>query len=116
MSSDHSVPLSLTHLPTNSLSRHIHREEAEEVDRVKRDVNVNTVEKDIRYLLNTSYRLQLKTKLILPSSVFHLNDSHLHLMVHWAGQGSSIVFCLARDQVYTTRDIEHTTLFGDFRK
>ena len=35
----------------------------------------------------------------LSSSVFHLNDSHLHLMVHWAGQGSSIVFCLARDQV-----------------
>ena len=32
------------------------------------------------------------------SSVFHLNDSHLHLMVHWAGKGSSIVFCLARDQ------------------
>ena len=55
LSSDNSVPLSLTHLPTNSLSRHIHREEAEEVDRVKRDVNVNTVEKDIRYLLNTSF-------------------------------------------------------------
>ena len=33
------------------------------------------------------------------SSVFHLNNSHLHLMVHWAGKGSSIVFCLARDQV-----------------
>jgi len=32
------------------------------------------------------------------SSVFHLNNSHLHLMVHWAGKGSSIVFCLARDQ------------------
>ena len=33
------------------------------------------------------------------SSVFDLNNSHLHLMVHWAGKGSSIVFCLARDQV-----------------
>ena len=33
------------------------------------------------------------------SSVFHLNNGHLHLMVHWAGKGSSIVFCLARDQV-----------------
>eukprot|EP00095_Tigriopus_kingsejongensis_P005304 maker-scaffold337_size202799-snap-gene-0.21 protein:Tk05304 transcript:maker-scaffold337_size202799-snap-gene-0.21-mRNA-1 annotation:"sortilin-related receptor" len=32
------------------------------------------------------------------ASAFHLNDSHLHLMVHWAGQGSSIMFCLARDQ------------------
>ena len=45
---------------------------------------------------------------LLPSSVFHLNDSHLHLMVHWAGQGSSIVFCLARDQVevvQTTRKL-----------
>ena len=34
------------------------------------------------------------------SSVFHLNNGHLHLMVHWAGKGSSIVFCLARDQVF----------------
>ena len=33
------------------------------------------------------------------SSVFPLNNSHLHLMVHWAGSGSSVVFCLARDQV-----------------
>ena len=33
------------------------------------------------------------------SSAFNLNNSHLHLMVHWAGKGSSIVFCLARDQV-----------------
>jgi hypothetical protein len=32
------------------------------------------------------------------SSQFRLNDSHLHLMVHWAGRGSAIVFCLARDQ------------------
>ena len=40
------------------------------------------------------------------SSVFHLNDSHLHLMVHWAGQGSSIVFCLARDQVRYILKIE----------
>ncbi|TRY76952.1 hypothetical protein TCAL_09210 [Tigriopus californicus] len=32
------------------------------------------------------------------SSAFHLNNSHLHLMVHWAGQGSNIMFCLARDQ------------------
>ena len=35
------------------------------------------------------------------SSVFHLNNGHLHLMVHWAGKGSSIVFCLARDQVFS---------------
>ena len=29
----------------------------------------------------------------------HLNNSHLHLMVHWAGQDSRVVFCLGRDQV-----------------
>ena len=43
-----------------------------------------------------------KGRLILDkavSSAFNLNNSHLHLMVHWAGKGSSIVFCLARDQV-----------------
>ena len=33
------------------------------------------------------------------SSVFPLNNSHLHLMVHWAGKESNVVFCLARDQV-----------------
>ena len=33
------------------------------------------------------------------TSVFHLNNSHLHLMVHWAGKGSSVVFCLTRDPV-----------------
>jgi len=32
------------------------------------------------------------------TTVFDLQDSHLHLMVHWAGRGSSTVFCLARDQ------------------
>ena len=37
------------------------------------------------------------------SSAFNLHNSHLHLMVHWAGKGSSIVFCLARDQVRTQR-------------
>ena len=33
------------------------------------------------------------------ATAFHLNNSHLHLMVHWVGQGSPIMFCLARDQV-----------------
>ena len=33
------------------------------------------------------------------SSVIHLNNSHLHLMVHWAGKGSNVVFCLTRDPV-----------------
>jgi hypothetical protein len=29
----------------------------------------------------------------------HLNNSHLHLMVHWAGQDNPVVFCLGKDQV-----------------
>ena len=33
------------------------------------------------------------------ANAFHLNNSHLHLMVHWVGKGSPAMFCLARDQV-----------------
>lgn len=29
--------------------------------------------------------------------VNQLNDSHQQLMVHWAGEGSDVVICLARD-------------------
>lgn len=32
------------------------------------------------------------------TSAFHLNNSHLHLMVHWAGKNNPVVFVLARDQ------------------
>ena len=32
-----------------------------------------------------------------------LNSSHLHLMVHWAGQGSPVVFVLARSQTMDSR-------------
>ncbi len=32
------------------------------------------------------------------TSVFHLNNSHLSLMVNWVGKDSDVVFCLARDQ------------------
>lgn len=28
-----------------------------------------------------------------------LNDSHSLLMVHWAGEGSDVVLCLARDPI-----------------
>ena len=31
--------------------------------------------------------------------VFHLNDTHQQLMVHWAGEGSDVVVCLARDPI-----------------
>ena len=46
-----------------------------------------------------------------------LNSSHLHLMVHWAGQGSPVIFVLARSQkmdsnanskVYISRDYGKT--------
>ena len=55
----------------------------EGLDRVKREVSQ-----------------EQETPLNLTSvSVFPLNNSHLHLMVHWAGKGSSVVFCLTRDPV-----------------
>ena len=48
------------------------------------------------------------------TSVFHLNNSHLHLMVHWAGKGSSVVFCLTRDpvsQLFNISSHEFSLLF-----
>ena len=32
------------------------------------------------------------------ASAFHLNNSQLTVLVHWAGKGSQVVLCLARDQ------------------
>ncbi|KAG8190914.1 hypothetical protein JTE90_014395 [Oedothorax gibbosus] len=32
------------------------------------------------------------------SSIFQLNDSHERLSVHWAGKGSDVLICLARDR------------------
>ena len=40
---------------TKYLSRHIHGEEVDEIERVKRDVNVETVENDIRYFYSTLF-------------------------------------------------------------
>lgn len=31
------------------------------------------------------------------SQTTHLNDSHQQLMVHWVGEGSNVIICLARD-------------------
>jgi hypothetical protein len=53
--------------------------------RIRRDTDENTITQTSGDVSNIT-------------SVFDLKDSHLHLMVHWAGQRSSIVFCLARDQ------------------
>ncbi|GFG37795.1 hypothetical protein Cfor_11613, partial [Coptotermes formosanus] len=33
----------------------------------------------------------------ITTNVFPLNDSHQQLMVHWAGEGSDVIICLARD-------------------
>ena len=38
------------------------------------------------------------------TSAFCLNNNHLHLMVHWAGKNSAVVFVLARDQDLTVAD------------
>ncbi|XP_039293247.1 sortilin-related receptor-like [Nilaparvata lugens] len=33
----------------------------------------------------------------ITAQVYPLHDSHQQLMVHWAGEGSNVIFCLARD-------------------
>lgn len=48
------------------------------------------------------------------ASAFHLNNSHLHLMVHWAGKGSSVVFCLARDQRMQNGSTSQLYLSNDY--
>ncbi len=32
------------------------------------------------------------------TSAFRLNNSHLHVLVHWVGKGSPVIFCLTRVQ------------------
>ncbi|KAJ9597637.1 hypothetical protein L9F63_011506, partial [Diploptera punctata] len=38
----------------------------------------------------------------ITTNVFPLNDSHQQLMVHWAGEGSDVIICLARDSSRST--------------
>ncbi len=45
-----------------------------------------------------------------------LNSSHLHLMVHWAGQGSGVLFLLARDQEMKPGASSKTFLSKDYGK
>ena len=47
------------------------------------------------------------------TSTFHLNNSHLSLMVNWVGKESSVVFCLARDQEMNENATSNVRL--DFR-
>ena len=78
-----------------------HKDQAQHVSEIHGDMNKYEIfEKDIAR--GERVKRAEKPEEVIDnkiSSVFHLNNSHLHLMVHWAGKGSSIVFCLARDQV-----------------
>jgi hypothetical protein len=51
--------------------------------------------------------------LIFHSSSFQhnaLNDSHAQLMVHWLGEGSDVMICLARDPPLGPNDDPNTTI------
>ncbi|CAG9583317.1 unnamed protein product [Danaus chrysippus] len=41
----------------------------------------------------------------------HLNDSHQQLMVHWVGEGSNVIICLARDSTSRVKDISPSALY-----
>ena len=41
--------------------------------------------------------------LYLCTQINNLNDTHQQLIVHWVGEGSSIIICLARDSKEATR-------------
>ena len=45
-----------------------------------------------------------------------LNSSHLHLMVHWAGQGSPVIFVLARSQVMDSKANSKVYISRDYGK
>jgi len=45
------------------------------------------------------------------ASAFHLNNSHLSLMVNWVGKDSSIVFVLAKDQEMKEGATSNVSLF-----
>ena len=36
----------------------------------------------------------------------HLNDTHKQLMVHWVGENSKVVICLARDPSFGLLDLQ----------
>ncbi|XP_063907736.1 sortilin-related receptor-like isoform X3 [Zophobas morio] len=46
----------------------------------------------------------------LESKINHLNDTHKQLVVHWVGNGTNVIICLARDP-NTTQDPEPSSLF-----
>ncbi|GIY15110.1 hypothetical protein CEXT_340421 [Caerostris extrusa] len=50
------------------------------------------------------------------SSVFKLNDSHERLSVHWAGKGTDVLICLARDRLQTTASSSSVYFSYDYGK
>ncbi|CAG9765567.1 unnamed protein product [Ceutorhynchus assimilis] len=40
------------------------------------------------------------------TKISHLNDSHKQLMVHWVGENSKVVICLARDPTFGLYDLQ----------
>lgn len=45
----------------------------------------------------------------------HLNDSHQQLMVHWVGEGSNVIICLARDSAPINKEnVSPTALFVSY--
>lgn len=41
--------------------------------------------------------LDPKSNVTVQRKINHLNDTHKQLMVHWVGEGSNVIICLARD-------------------
>ncbi|XP_054719384.1 sortilin-related receptor-like [Uloborus diversus] len=50
------------------------------------------------------------------STVFPLNDSHQQLSVHWAGQGSDVLVCLARDRRQDDKSTSAVFVSDDYGK
>ncbi|GFQ87122.1 sortilin-related receptor [Trichonephila clavata] len=50
------------------------------------------------------------------SSVFRLNDSHERLSVHWAGKGSEVLICLARDRQQNEQSTSSVFISYDYGK
>lgn len=60
----------------------------------------------IRFKHLTSWRFY---KILLPLQHNALNDSHAQLMVHWLGEGSDVMICLARDPPLGPNDDPNAT-------
>ena len=67
----------------------------------------------VRRDVNESGGSQEVSKLALATK---LNSSHLHLMVHWAGQGSPVIFVLARSQVMDSKANSKVYISRDYGK